>query len=676
MKQLYIASAVLTVVLGLLTLYYRSEPDTFYGIADTKEIVISSGSPVEIRRVMVAQGQMVKQGDSLLQLHDPELDLRISQITHELNELRSRKNAHATLSISEVRQFQAQQEEKVSELRAEISELEAQYNLNKQLVSELRSLEKDKAGTKIGDEAGNPIKIKIESLKRMLALARDPSGAYANRLNDALSSSGDPMIEQVKRLEDELAMLLEEKKNLFISAQISGLIGSVNFKQGERASPFTPIVTLHAESPSFVRGYIHEDVYSQVALGQVVAVQSNLDRKHKIMGEVVGVGARIVEYPERLRKRAEILIWGREIIIRLPPQNRFLLGEKLLISMAGERRSSDVGKAPVPSGPVTAQHAEKQTGDPGTGSARDLTLPRIVTTGLGGGSSADITGIEASGLLYMEDLGKYLVISDDTRKKAPILFLMDTSLRIEKEVAIRGLDKIDDMEAIAAGGGYVYIASSQSVSKNGNLPEARKLLVKAERKGESLVLKGKLVLSDLLEKAARENPGEAWSAYVSAAISQRTFDVEGMALRQGSLLLGCKYPLLEGKAVVLEIKGIDAMLAGKAPGKGDIGIWRTLDLRSKEGGTACGISDLLFVGEDAYLLSTGTAKASGKDGAELHAGELWVLKAGADVALRIRDFAGEKPEGIAYDASAREFLIAMDNGSKRPSQILKIGANF
>jgi hypothetical protein len=453
-------------------------------------------------------------------------------------------------------------------------------------------------------------------------------------------------------MEDELRLLEEEKRGLFIPAQINGLIGSVNFKQGEKVSPFTPILTLHAESPSFVRGYIHEDVYSQVAVGQNVIVNSNHDRKNGVGGVVVGVGARIVEYPERLRKRAEILIWGREIIIRLPPQNRFLLGEKVLITMTAKAQAAVEVHAP---GNAAAGFAPAGT---------------------------EVPGLEASGLLFLEDVGKYLVISDDTPKKAPLLFLMDTAMRIEKQIPIEGMDAIDDMESIAAGGdGAIYIASSQSVNKKGKLSEARKRLIKVKRNGESLALSGKLSLSELLEKAARLEPQAPWAAYSLGAIAKGELDIEGMVWRGGSLLLGCKYPLLDGKAVILEIKHVDSLFAGKSPAKGGIGIWNALDLREKVSGAACGISDFAFVGEDVYLLSSGQ-DAAGKGGNEAkdekpsHLGELWVLKSGTTAPQRLRGFEGEKPEGIALHAPSRSLVIAFDNGSKQPSRMMKIGVAF
>jgi hypothetical protein len=81
-----------------------------------------------------------------------------------------------------------------------------------------------------------------------------------------------------------------------------------------------------------VKGYIHENAYSRISLKDKVRVVSVANTSAATVGEVVGVGARIVEYPARLRKRPDIQMWGREVQILIPPKNRFLLGEKLFIT--------------------------------------------------------------------------------------------------------------------------------------------------------------------------------------------------------------------------------------------------------------------------------------------------------------------------------------------------------
>jgi hypothetical protein len=123
---------------------------------------------------------------------------------------------------------------------------------------------------------------------------------------------------------------------MFILARISGMIGTVDFKEGEKVAPFTPILTLHTISPSFIRGYIHENAYSKVELGKKVIISSLDVKKIKISGEVIGVGSRIVEYPVRLRKYPDLQMWGREVTIKIPEGNKLLLGEKVAISIPSE----------------------------------------------------------------------------------------------------------------------------------------------------------------------------------------------------------------------------------------------------------------------------------------------------------------------------------------------------
>jgi hypothetical protein len=137
---------------------------------------------------------------------------------------------------------------------------------------------------------------------------------------------------QVERMTKELNMLNAQKEKLVILAQIDGIIGSVNFKAREKVSPFDTIMTLHRESPSYVRGYIHENVHSSVSVGQSVNIRSMTDA-YISEGDIVGVGSRIVEYPVRLRKVQEIMMWGKEVLIRIPDDNKFLLGEKVVISV-------------------------------------------------------------------------------------------------------------------------------------------------------------------------------------------------------------------------------------------------------------------------------------------------------------------------------------------------------
>lgn len=280
---------------------------------------------------------------------------------------------------------------------------------------------------------------------------------------------------------------------------------------------------------------------------------------------------------------------------------------------------------------------------------------------------ARVPGLEISGLVHLADLDAYLAISDDTPGKRPELYLLDSAFARLEALTVAGLDKMDDMEAITSGiDGSLYLLSSQSRAKSGKLPGPRKLLVKARRDGKNFTLAGKITLLDALETAARADSGSAWARFLLGGLADQSVDIEGMALEGDGVLLGFKAPLLEGKAVILRVAGVDALLSGRALRPGDIALWRTLDLKPKGSGRPAGISDLLFGGEDLYILSPGpdAEKLAG------NSGRLWKLARGASAPVLLQEFRGGKPEGLVR--ARGRMHVAFDNGASQPSTIREI----
>jgi len=260
-------------------------------------------------------------------------------------------------------------------------------------------------------------------------------------------------------LERELNLMLEEKNKLYVFAQVSGVIGSVRCKVGEQISPFSTLLTLHPIAPSYIKGYVHEFVYTKIAVGQKVKVLSMANPFYSVTGEIVGVGSKIIEYPRRLRRMLEVQVYGREVQIRIPKDNQLLLGEKVLVST--QKQEDNLSSRPISktllgisqaktTAPITKEEIKEPV-------LIDITVSRALR---------DVTTMEASGILYLPDLKKYLLVSDTTPGNRPILYLMDNTGQIEDELVIQGLDKIDDMEAIAEGEEEtIYIVCSQDIHK-------------------------------------------------------------------------------------------------------------------------------------------------------------------------------------------------------------------
>ncbi len=660
MKRFYIICIGICAVLAGITTFFQKESTKFYGIADTKETIINSESGVEIRKLFVVQGQTVNAGDTLVILDQPELVIRINEILHTLNEYKAQKTYQTTFSRSEKRKYQAEQEERINEINAQIRELESQYEMNKKLVKELRSLKKEGA-----DEAdsSNPILTQIQSLRRLLESARNPAQVQIDRLTNELSTTNDPIESQVRRYTNELDLLQKEQQKLIMCAQINGMIGMVKFKEGEKVSPFDTILTLHAAAPSYVKGYIHEAVYSRVTAGDTVVVQSVTDEKQNVLGIVVGVGSRIVDYPVRLQRRADIPIWGREVLIKIPEDNSFLLGEKVLITDVRKKKTAELKLSSliidkmVPS----ASAAPLQYRNTATSSTiNNITIAHDLT----------VSPLEASGLIYLPDIKSYLLISDDTDKKQPMLFLMDENGHVGHSVLIDGLQKINDMEGIACDDrGFIYLLTSQSFNQKGVQPPARKLLARVRRSGSSFMIDKSVFLFDLLLAAASEKKSAEWASFVNIGAKEKSIDIEGIAWRHDTLLLGCKNPKMRNKAVILGIADPDALFGQQRLSPERITVWHSMTIYDSITGTFCGISDLAFHNDTLFGVSTGVASQSGVDA---DVGMFWNYSPDKRTMRVIRSFPGLKPEGLTFNGDRNEFCLVFDNGANNPSQMMTV----
>jgi multidrug resistance efflux pump len=304
---------------------------TFFGVAETREIVVNAEKAVEVREVRVVPGQLVNTGQLLVALDRPELTHRINEISNQIDKLKAEQNVNQADVQARINELEARKKANSAELQHRIAQLNNKHQINKDLTAGLRSIEQDKeARTPNGRRS--PLQVQAESLEKELALETHLMQLKINTLKETLKSSEAAGSIQRKGLEEELNLLHAEKKDLLKHSPITGVIGSVNFKEGERVSPFDPILTVHSRSPAYVEGYIHENVYSHISVKDKVRVVSMANTSAATIGEVVGVGARIVEYPLRLRKRPDIQMWGREVQILIPPENQFLLGEKLIIT--------------------------------------------------------------------------------------------------------------------------------------------------------------------------------------------------------------------------------------------------------------------------------------------------------------------------------------------------------
>ncbi len=631
-----------------ITLFYNIESSSFYGIAETREIVVNFEGAVEIKRISVTEGQSVEKGAILVELTSPDLMLKINHISHQLEQLKAQKGVDKSEVLSRLRQLKAEKVAKENELENQIVQLENQYTINKSLLSGLKSISKN---NEVQDYNNNsPIQLKIRNLKKELSLSVNPLIIQIELLNKTLANSENPIEIQVERLENELNILREEKTKLNIYAQISGIIGSVNFKPGAKVTPFAPILTLHTKTPSFVKGYIYENVYSPIAMGECVNVVSLAAAETVIKGCVVGIGARIVEYPVRLRKHPDMQVWGREVVIRIPVNNKFILGEKVMIA-ASEKKQGFAYKLKK-----LLKISESIAGGTRTDtiiSNHPVILPVV---------PLETKGIEASAALYLKDIDKYMLLSDDTPDNSPLVFIMDLNGRVIKETLIEGSDKINDMESVAEGqNGVLYIASSLGAGKKGKVKKSGKRLISVRRSGDTFSLIGMVDLHSLLKESALKESEAEWAGFILDGIAGKSLDIEGLFYRDGALFLGFKAPLLNGQSMILKISDIDNVIKNKNK-TCQISLWQSVQLKGQEV-----ISGMLYINDILYITGTPLKKKAGT-----RSGSLWKFDEKTGVVIRLIHFENFQPEGIAAGKNKDTLMICFDQGRNKKSNYCNI----
>ena len=282
--------AVLMLILSVKNKHI--EDHQFFGIAESNEVKINFEKPVEIKNIYVVPGQHVSNGALLLELEQPELVMRLNEIKHQLSEYKLQQKIDNNKIQTQIKGLKAQRIAKVNTIQSEIKQLKSQHSLNKRLTADLKSImetafaPKDTMKTSIS----SPLQLKIESLEEDLKLIIHQIDIKIKALKAMLYAKKKPLTEKIESLTKEIDLLTSAKEKLLIHSDNNGIIGSIHFKRGEKVSPFVPILTIYTQCPSYVKGFIHENVYNSISVDDIVIVSSLTGNNFISDGSVVGVG--------------------------------------------------------------------------------------------------------------------------------------------------------------------------------------------------------------------------------------------------------------------------------------------------------------------------------------------------------------------------------------------------
>jgi len=209
---------------------------------------------------------------------------------------------------------------------AEIDEVRAKIRLQSEMLGVIESV------PSTAEKPTGNLKATITELQTKERLYIEGKQIEIEAIEKQLDAIAAQKVLLTKKVENQKSILTTEKGKLNIVAPANGVIGNISTKKDELAKAFRTLMTFYQEKPTRVKGYVHENLLILVHIGDSLQIASTLKPDNVVTGVVVGLGSRIVEIPERLRKMPTIKTYGREVIVAIPSDNSFLQKEKVSLN--------------------------------------------------------------------------------------------------------------------------------------------------------------------------------------------------------------------------------------------------------------------------------------------------------------------------------------------------------
>lgn len=446
-----------------------------------------------------------------------------------------------------------------------------------------------------------------------------------------LAAGADPLLVDIQDTKREIELVESRLKNLFVFAEVDGTVGAVNFKNGEKAPAFAPLLTLLPLSPSYINAFMNENLSTPLEVGQLVEVSAASGPS--IQGVVTQVGSRIVPIPERLFRNPNLLAWGREVQVKIPPRNQFLLGEK--VSLHKSWGVSFLSQAQAEAKKAAWMETPQDI-------LQEVRIPLALT---------DEFTPELSGMVYLPELKQFVVVSDDYPEDRPFLILMNEEGELqERALSIENLDLMADIESISRSGDFLYLMSSLSTTKKGKLKPERQMFVKIKRQGLRFNMEKQIDLRAALLKAFRQSSDLTLRELAQQA---QAFEVEGHFVKNGDLYLSLKGPILDQKELlILKVADFEAMLTKGSLSPAAVSIYHHSKLPWPDTSIDLQVTDLIENQGQVYI-ATSCHKSP--------CSALWRLRNQAATAELVQEFPISHLEGLGVLEHAGKLMGVFDS---------------
>lgn len=299
-----------------------SEPQTtFFGYAENKETQLSVDVPVKVKNILVSPGQKVNKDQVLIELNLESTELDLVDTRHQIARLYKEARLNKSETAASLEKVKTEKAQKIAALERGMSEAQSKLDYQKGL-------------TRVATDNtwSNPLEKRVGEIKNEIEATRIAYDKLIVSIQKSLLLSS-PEEEEARGLEERLTLLNLDRNKGTIKAPFDGLVGNVNCRPSEYIDGHVTLLSFYEIRPSQALAYVHESMSLSVNIGDSVEVVSVMHPTHTARGIITGLGHRIVEIPERLRKIPEYKTYGLEVYIGLGKQNIFLQKEALKFTL-------------------------------------------------------------------------------------------------------------------------------------------------------------------------------------------------------------------------------------------------------------------------------------------------------------------------------------------------------
>ena len=338
----YIAIIGVGVLLWQLNTSFGKEVVAFYGFAETKETEINFNYPVAVSNIKVRPGEYVSRNTPLLDVYRIKTKETLDDKEFKVAELNAKEKIWRTNKEEDLQRLRSKKSIQEEEIQAEIQKLERKKEFESSLYDDLQTVT-------VPEPTEKPTTNKIEDLKRELVLKLSSFDQQIAAIEKSIVVGKSPYRIALDRLDAEQNFEEATKKRFIqITAPEDGVIGNIHCKEAEHIPSYKTLVTFYEPNPTMVKGFLQEDLLLHVALKDSFIVRSTKDAELFCYGEVSGLGSRIIEIPERLRKIKDLKTYGREVLVSIPANNQFLQKEKVILEFVHPPKGFSNKRQPKP----------------------------------------------------------------------------------------------------------------------------------------------------------------------------------------------------------------------------------------------------------------------------------------------------------------------------------------